>query len=29
LREAEGRGLVRELAGIWDVTEAGRAYLRR
>jgi hypothetical protein len=29
LREAEGRGLVRELAGIWSLTEAGQAYLRR
>ena len=25
LREAEGRGLVRELARIWALTEAGQA----
>jgi hypothetical protein len=27
LREAQGRGLVRELAGIWALTEAGQTYL--
>jgi hypothetical protein len=27
LREAEGRGLARELAGIWGLTEAGHARL--
>ena len=29
LTEAEGRGLVRELAGIWALTEAGRVYVGR
>ena len=26
LREAEGRGLARELAGVWALTEAGHAH---
>jgi len=28
LSEAEGRGLVRQLAGIWALTEAGQAHVR-
>jgi hypothetical protein len=27
LREAEDRGLVRQLAGVWSLTEAGQAYV--
>ena len=27
LREAEARGLVRELAGFWSLTEAGQTYV--
>jgi hypothetical protein len=28
LSEAEGRGLVRQLAGVWALTEAGHAHVR-